>query len=193
MANRYISDLHFGHSNVIRFDRRPFESVYEMNDKLIENWNSTVKNGDRVFILGDFIWEKESHWEDYLKELSGHKILIRGNHDIKEMTQKTRSYFDDVKDYKEVDDDGYHIILCHYCIPFHKHAFGQHTYMLYGHVHNTREYDELLDLRRHIKETADERGNAKGNFINVGCMMPYINYTPRTIHEIIAGDAKINQ
>lgn len=31
-------------------------------------------------------------------------------------------------------------------------------------------------------------GTPSGNFINVGCMMPYMDYTPRTLDEIISGD-----
>lgn len=37
MAIRYISDLHFGHSNIIRFDMRPFESTEEMDRELVKD------------------------------------------------------------------------------------------------------------------------------------------------------------
>lgn len=55
MANFYISDLHIGHENILRFDNRPFADVNEMNNKLIENWNARVRSDDTVYILGDFI------------------------------------------------------------------------------------------------------------------------------------------
>ena len=32
----YTADLHLGHANVIRFDKRPFASVEEMDQTLIE-------------------------------------------------------------------------------------------------------------------------------------------------------------
>ena len=60
--NYYISDLHIGHANAIRFDGRPFADVNEMNNAIIENWNSRVKTDDTVYILGDFIWAKESEY-----------------------------------------------------------------------------------------------------------------------------------
>ena len=60
--------------------------------------------------------------------------------------------------------------------------------MLYGHVHSTLEYQHLRNIRKQIKESWKEDGNPRGNFINVGCMMPWMNYTPRTLDEIIAGD-----
>ena len=60
--------------------------------------------------------------------------------------------------------------------------------MLYGHVHNTREYAFLEKLRKELQETRTERSHARAQFINVGCMMPWMDYTPRTLDEILAGD-----
>ena len=78
----YISDLHFGHKNIIAFDNRPFKTVEEMDEVLISNWNQTVSSGDHVYILGDLCWGKAKDWPAVLERLSGNKHLIRGNHDI---------------------------------------------------------------------------------------------------------------
>ena len=51
--NYYISDLHLLHENVIRFDNRPFDSIAQMQETIVNNWNSKVTNGDTVYILGD--------------------------------------------------------------------------------------------------------------------------------------------
>ena len=56
--NYFISDLHFGHLNIIRLDNRPFTTLEEMDNKLIENWNNTVTRDDTIYILGDFSWYK---------------------------------------------------------------------------------------------------------------------------------------
>ena len=74
--NYYISDLHFDHKNVIKFDNRPFSDVEEMNQALINNWNSVVQNNDTVYILGDFCWGKADRWMEILKQLKGQKVLI---------------------------------------------------------------------------------------------------------------------
>ena len=93
MANFYISDLHIGHENILRFDNRPFADVNEMNNKLIENWNARVRSDDTVYILGDFIWAKESEWPSIVGSLAGNKVLIRGNHDPKQFSAATRRMF----------------------------------------------------------------------------------------------------
>ena len=184
--NYYVADLHLGHENVIRFDNRPFENVTEMNRRILENWNGRVTKDDTVYILGDFIWGKESEWMNYVSAFRGNKVLILGNHDPKGFTKLTRREFQDVTRLKEIKDGGRNVILCHYPIPFHRAAYSENFYMLYGHVHMTREYDLLQKLRREVQKSCVEQGHAKGNFINVGCMLPYMDYTPRTLDDSVA-------
>ena len=185
MANFYIADLHIGHENILTFDNRPFANINEMHQVIVDNWNRVVSGNDTVYILGDFCWAKESDWPFYLGPLAGQKVLIRGNHDPKQFSQTTKKFLADVKDYKEITDNGRHVILSHYPIPFHKADYNPDCWMLYGHVHTTREYDFMVKLRQEIKEKHTEDGHCVGNWINVGCMMPWMDYTPRTLDEII--------
>lgn len=76
--NFYISDLHFGHKNAIKFDNRPFSSVEEMNEILVQRWNKVVHPEDTVYVLGDFFWKRKDMLI-YLPRLSGKIILICGN------------------------------------------------------------------------------------------------------------------
>ena len=185
MANYYISDLHLGHANVITFDRRPFADLNEMHKTIIERWNSVVTTSDTVYILGDFCWAKESEWPFYLVPLAGQKVLIRGNHDPKQFSTAVQKYFQDIKDYKEITDGGKRVILSHYPIPFHKADYSPDCWMLYGHVHVTREQLFMEMLRKEIKASYKKRGDCVGNWINVGCMMPWMNYMPQTLEDII--------
>ena len=82
----FTSDTHFGHGNIIKFCDRPFEDVEEMNYKLIENWNNKVPNDGLVFHLGDFAWGGYDFWKSIRNQLNGDIILIKGNHDIKNMS-----------------------------------------------------------------------------------------------------------
>ena len=111
MANFFISDLHIGHANVIRFDQRPFANLSEMHEAIVTNWNSVVTGNDTVYILGDFIWGKDSEWPFYVAPLAGNKVLLRGNHDIKGMSKETRKLFADFKDYMEISDGDRRLIL----------------------------------------------------------------------------------
>ena len=188
MANFYIADLHLGHANVLRYDNRPFADLNEMREAITENWNSVVTGNDTVYILGDFIWAKASEWARYVAPLAGNKVLIRGNHDPKGFDRTSRPYFQNMTNLTEIEDNGRNVVLCHYPIPCFRHDFDKNNWMLYGHVHNTTEYEVMKRLRKEMKEEADKEGYPSGNFINVGCMMPWMIYTPRTLDEIIAGD-----
>ena len=184
--NFYIADCHFSHTNVIRFDKRPFNSVEEMDKKMIQNWNSVVCNDDTVYILGDFCWGTENRWIEILSQLNGKKVLIRGNHDLKTMSQQLRNMFQDIKDYKEIKDNGKRVLLSHYPMPFYRGTYNSSIVHLFGHVHITLENDFMEHLREHIDRN-DDRGSSKhrGQFYNVGAMMPWINFIPRTLDEII--------
>ncbi|MDO5441646.1 MAG: metallophosphoesterase family protein [Bacillota bacterium] len=188
MAIYYIADLHLGHANVIHFDNRPFINVQEMEEVIISNWNNRVHQNDIVYVLGDFAWSKESMWLPILAKFKGQINLIRGNHDPKVFTSSTKRLLHDIKDYKEISDSGRQVIMCHYPIPFYKSANKDHYYMLYGHVHNTRENAFLEKWKKEVADSCSEFGHSKAHFINVGCMMPWMDYTPRTLDEIIEGE-----
>lgn len=80
--NYYISDLHFGHKNILRFDNRPYNTTEEMELDLISRWNKQVSNADHVYVLGDFLWKAGSdEWIRILNKLNGNIHLILGNHD----------------------------------------------------------------------------------------------------------------
>lgn len=186
--NYYISDLHLCHSNILKFDNRPFETLEKMHETIISNWNATVGKTDTVYILGDFCWGKEQDWISILKKLQGHKVLIRGNHDLKNMSANLKKYFQSVTDYKEISDNGHKVILSHYPILMYRSAYNENVYMLYGHVHDTREHEFVRKWRDELRKSATNRGDNLGQIYNAGCMLPHINYTPRTLIEIISGD-----
>lgn len=78
-----ISDTHFHHSNIIREDycNRPFESIEEMNEVFVKNWNEKVSENTSVFHLGDFGFRSRAQNLETYKKLNGNIICLRGNHD----------------------------------------------------------------------------------------------------------------
>lgn len=76
----FTSDNHFWHTNVIKYCARPYASVEEMNEALIENWNNTVGPNDTIYCLGDFSLAIRPV-ETITQRLNGIKYLVPGNHD----------------------------------------------------------------------------------------------------------------
>lgn len=174
--NYYISDLHWGHKNVLNFDSRPFENIDEMRDKMIENWNKTVTDNDDVYILGDCVW-KNSEWEN-IHRLNGRKHLILGNHD--RISAEAKSCFVSIDSYKEIKDNGYHVVLCHFPIASFNRAHHGAVH-LYGHIHNSWESGILKSVAQAFEKHFERPYLA----YNVGCMMDYMDYTPRTLQYIL--------
>lgn len=76
----FTSDTHFGHNNIIGYCRPQFSSVDEMEECIIDRWNSTVAPQDLVYHLGDFAWKTEDA-KRVRPKLNGSIRLIVGNHD----------------------------------------------------------------------------------------------------------------
>lgn len=103
--NLYISDLHFGHRNVLQFDHRPFREIDEMDAALIKLWNMRVDADDHIYMLGDICYKSDKSEEWYLRQLKGHKHLVVGNHDRHLLTnEKAMSYFESVDTIKVIED-----------------------------------------------------------------------------------------
>lgn len=175
----YIADWHYGHENVLAFDNRPFRNISEMNKALVDRWNAVVSPGDTVYVLGDMFWCDMQESIPVLQSLKGQKFLIKGNHD-RCNDGRFKKNFVKVTEYLEVQDNNRLVILCHYPIPcFKSHFYG--SYHLYGHVHASFEWH----MMEHDKFLMGELYEKKCQMYNVGAMMSYINYTPRTLDEIL--------
>ncbi len=183
MSTFYIGDLHFGHKNCMAYDNREFPSIETHDEALIENWNSVVGVDDEVWILGDISWYGAVKTVELLNRLNGIKKLCKGNHDKKFLKNKEfRDVFAEIVDYKEIEfDDDTGVVLSHYPIPcFNKHYYG--WYHLYAHVHTSFEWNMMKQVKYQMEALYD----TPCNMYNVGCMVPYMSYTPKTISEIAA-------
>ena len=180
----FTSDLHFGHANVITFDKRPFTTVEEMDEELIKRWNNKVGKSDLVYVLGDMIWKSLTNYaEPLIKSLNGQIILIRGNHDRFINNAKAKKALAGIKDYDDIvvtleNGNKRRCILSHYFMPFYS-AHQYQTILLHGHSHSSEE----CNIEREIARNLNERGFIN-EIYNVGCM--HWNYEPVTLDEILA-------
>ena len=183
MRTFYIADLHFGHEKILIYDSRPFSDITENDEELIRRWNSAVGRGDEVWILGDVSWRSPAETAALLRRMNGVKRLCVGNHDSTLIRNaESAACFEEITPYKEIRlAKNYGAVLCHYPIPcFNRHMRG--WVHLYGHVHNTPEWKLMEETRRRLEEKC-----GPCNMINAGCMMEYMDYTPRTLEEILEG------
>ena len=175
----FTSDFHLFHNNVLKFDNRPFEDVYEMHHVIEENWNDIVQENDVVIYLGDLSFarrEDKASVDAMLNRLKGEIHFVMGNHDkIEDIRKMTR--FQSVSDYLEVRVKQWEselkivetLFCCmHYPIfSWNKSHHG--SYMVHGHSHMSLSMGEFHKDKR---------------IIDVG-IMGY-NYKPVSYQEIIA-------
>ena len=138
----FISDLHFGHYNIIRYCNRPFSCVEEMDEQIIERWNKKVKPEDTVYILGDLALSKSKL--QLVGRLKGKKHLIIGNHDYHNLSDvEELNCFETISYMKVIQLDGKTLTLCH----FPTYSFIG-DFLIYGHVHNNEKDQSWQDVRK---------------------------------------------
>ena len=190
--NYYIADTHFGHENSVKYDAREggknFSSVKERDELIIKNINKVVTPQDNLYFLGDISWYKPQETAELIKQINcKNRFLIFGNHDRWVKDSKCKKLFQGVYDIKQIEDNGKQVVLSHYPIMMWK---GQHRGVihLYGHVHNTNEEHDYQEFLAELNKRICARDGYKYKPLkayNTGIMMPYIDYTPRTLDEIM--------
>ena len=168
MMRWFTSDLHFGHANVIRYSRRPFHSVDEMNNALVSAWNSVVSADDEVWVLGDLAMRSIDESLPMAGKLVGSKHLVLGNHDKPFRSRKRKDFWTEryLSDGGFVElhngevgltlENGLEVLMCHF--PYEGDS-GDHDryvaerprdeglWLLHGHVHpKWRQRGRMINL-----------------------------------------------
>ncbi len=163
-----ISDTHFGHKGSLSWPNghaRDFKDINEMNQTIVDNWNSVVNDDDIVYMLGDFSYKTSSSTIKHLfKSLKGKIILIKGNHDGQTLKVNQQVHrFESVHDILDLEYKDKYFVLCHYPIESWR-LKNKGSIHLHGHTHKTTP-------------------NITGNIKNVSCEV--VNYTPISLDCII--------
>lgn len=134
MSTFITSDCHFGHTNILKYDKRPFASIEEHDSTIIKNWNRAVQPNDSVYYLGDFAFKADIGIR-VAEELNGKIYFIKGNHDKALKDKKLASRFEWIKDYHLLKYGGKIFPLFHYAIlQWDRCHYG--SIHLHGHSHN---------------------------------------------------------
>jgi len=168
----YTSDSHFGHPGMLSFGGRPFASVDEMDQFLMDQWNRTVGPDDIIYHLGDFaVGDRDPvRIKRIFNELKGRKYLILGNHDLRSDGSVHPSIANLGWDappvhLMETHDEGQRLVLGHYGMrvwPASHHG----SWHFYGHSHGSLP--------------------SYGRSRDVGVDCADCAYTPRTFKELTA-------
>lgn len=158
----FISDTHWGHENILKYDNRPFKTIEEHDEFHVQEWNKIVRENDDVWHLGDVTFSAK-HLDRILPRLNGRIHLIRGNHDDKAAWKnRYRFYAFHESLYTKIAGVGFH--LSHYPLQDWRNM-RRGTIHLHGHVHG--------NLDSYIQGRLDVSSNM-------------IGYKPISLEEVLA-------
>ena len=174
-----VSDTHIGHENILKFKDSTtgnlirghlFSNVNEMDEYILEKWNSVVKPGDIVYHLGDVMICDKERFKKMWPKFHGSKRLIVGNHDdIKFLS--SGGFFQKVQMWRMFPEFG--LMLSH--VPLHESN-------LLRLVDKSGAYPDdcttLKNLHGHIHQNPSPKGPYQNMSVEV------IDYTPINIEEL---------
>lgn len=170
----YIGDTHFMHEGLLSMQPRPFGSIEEHDEAIIERWNAVVRDRDIVYHLGDFavkLMSRADRVREIFTRLRGRKRLVIGNHDLGSdfalhPTLASLPWDEPPQFMAFTKDAGCHLVLCHYGI---------------------REWQWKRKGGWHFYAHAHGKLPSYGNSRDVGCDMPDVDFTPRAFEELAFG------
>jgi calcineurin-like phosphoesterase family protein len=150
----FTSDTHYNHSNICSATTkwsdsrltRQFNSLEEMNQKIVDNINHAVGENDILIHLGDWSFGGFEMIQEFRDRINCKNIhLVLGNHDhhIQNNKNNIRSLFKTVNEYLYLDlripnnkkeIDKYTIVCLHYPIASWN-GMNDGVIHLHGHVH----------------------------------------------------------
>lgn len=149
--------LRFTDSTTGALVRPGFTSVEEMDEHMVDCWNSVVKDDDIVYHLGD-VYMNGNRGTTILPRLKGRKRLILGNHDNGK-DQNLLRCFQKIMMWRMFPE--FNCVLTH--VPIHESGLNRVEYNLHGHIHQ----------------------NASPTARHINCCVEVQDYTPKHIEELV--------
>jgi calcineurin-like phosphoesterase family protein len=150
------ADPHFSHTNIIKYENRPFKDSNHMDESLIKYWNQIVSKQDKVFLLGDVGLGKPETLKSKIERLHGNITLVLGNHDHKSVERWMEAGIKEVSKYPILYRGFY--LLSHEPISMNEYTPFVN---IYGHVHGHKSYETwspagvCVSVERHFYAPVD--------------------------------------
>lgn len=180
MSEIYLtSDFHFNHDREFIWRSRGFQSIGEMNEAIIERYNSIVTEEDDVYILGDLMLGGPAALQngiEYIGRLNGKLHIVRGNHDsvTRWIMFRSLSNVVEVENSIYLDYEGHHFYLSHYPSitgSLHSDNLKHMTLNLYGHTHQKTNFFEDMPFMYHVGVDSHDCKP-----VNIEEIIPEMNY-----------------
>ena len=172
----YISDTHFRDQSIFDKCKRPFKSLQEMEETIVQKWNTKINDDDVVYVLGDLVKDDDASAIQIFNKLKGHKHLIVGNHDhqLLEVIEDS-SLFETIRFIDLIFDKNRKVCVCHYPL-MDWMEFNRQGVLVYGHIHNkTAMNGNAYKLMKEFYETLPA----------YNCGVDVCNFEPKTLDELI--------
>lgn len=174
------ADTHFYHNNIIKYCNRPFSTVEEMNEAIINNWNNVVKDRDAVYHLGDIALCSDELLTAIIKRLKGKKYLIRGNHDSRSVQAFENMGFIILRN-PPIRLDEYRVILSHVPLPDEQIPDG--FVNIHGHIHDKPLHEVGRQRKNEFFEEYPRDKYSADNHICVS--VDVTDFKPVNINELV--------
>lgn len=170
MKSWFTSDQHFGHKNILELGRPEFKDLREMENTIIQNWNSVVSEGDHVYVLGDFSFRNKEETKIIMQRLNGKKFLIIGNHDNKSNSWYYDVGFDAVFKRVMFKAEGKILVLSHKPIKpkkFVRRHERNKVICVHGHLHKGDAQRVMSNSRMHSNVCVELHNYTPINLLSV--------------------------
>ena len=175
MKTFFTADTHFDHKNIITYCDRDFNTIEDMNDTIVDRWNSVISNKDAVYHIGDFTLGSMVHFRKWVNLLNGNIKIIPGSHDYRWMkdfipTDRVQVLPPLVSiEFGNIKVNAYPtvFVLCHYSMQvWDRSHYG--SYHLFGHSHGNlkgigRSMDVGVDTNNFYPYSLDDILKRLGN------------------------------
>lgn len=194
----FTSDLHLNHANIIKFTKRPFADVSEMNVTLVNNINSMLDEKSILINLGDLLFGQYSTYNFFKNKIKAATIFsCIGNHDIKNLEFYRKTWVDCaeqgssrwiwnasyiVEVYETRDKNTYHNKLLVFECSHHPGYTFTGKFNLHGHLHTTPNIEDYTGSDKPIAEELLKKGTY------YDCGVDANNYKPVCLVDILTGN-----